>query len=191
MNLLKRGSVILVGAAAIFLCASASGDEDIECGLRCLYVASVALGNESEYEELRQMAPVPATANGYSLAQLRDLADAMGYKTLLTTTDFQQLQARSQRQRFACIAWWREQHFVLFADFRKGQALVVDPPRKYWADGVVLKQKWDGQSLLLSTDPLLGEDELHQLSWTWVLAIGLGITMAVAGGYFAVFKRWS
>ncbi len=191
MNVLNRGSVIFVVAVAIFLCATASGDEDIECGLRCLYVASVALGKESEYEELRQMAPVPATANGYSLAQLRDMADAIGYKTLLTTTDFQQLQARSQRQQFACIAWLREQHFVLFADFRRGQALVVDPPRRYWSDGPILKQKWDGHVLLLSFDPLLGEDELHQLSWMRVLTIGLGITMAVAGGYFAFLKRRS
>jgi ABC-type bacteriocin/lantibiotic exporter with double-glycine peptidase domain len=166
-----------------------SAAQDVECGLRCLYVASVAMGNTEDFEQLRQAAPKPATSQGYSLLQLRDLADSLGYQTLLVTTNSDQLQARSRRQRFACIASLPEQYFVLLADIRDRRVLVVDPPKKYWSDTIVFSHKWPGEALLIATEPLLGEDELHPLPWKMFLFIGLGITIIAAGGTFALRKR--
>jgi ABC-type bacteriocin/lantibiotic exporter with double-glycine peptidase domain len=166
-----------------------SAAQDVECGLRCLYVASVALGNTEDYEQLRQAAPKPASSQGYSLLQLRDMADSMGFQTLLVSTNADQLQARSQRQRFACIAWLSEQHFALVADYRDRRVLVVDPPKKYWSDTIVFSHKWPGQALLIATEPLLGEDELYPLPWKMFLIFSLGITIVAAGGTLALRKR--
>ncbi len=167
---------------------SAPTGSDVECGLRCLYVGSVALGSDLEYDDLKAKAQDPRSDKGYSLTQLRDLAEEMGFATSLVETNYDRLVARSKRQPFACIGWRNDHHFVLLADFRDGEVLVVDPPKQHWVDALVFSRRWSGESLLFSTEPLLAEGALEQTEWArfglWSL-----ITCAVAGMIFSIY-RW-
>jgi ABC-type bacteriocin/lantibiotic exporter with double-glycine peptidase domain len=147
--------------------------DDIDCGLRCLYVATVALGHDSDYAKIKSLAPPSASSKGYSLAQLRDLAADMGLQTALIRTDHERLARRSQRQPFACIAWLNNDHFVLITDVRADRLLVVDPPHRRWTDNIVFSHRWDGSALLLANEPLIPEESLvhgHRLS-----RLGIGL----------------
>lgn len=160
---------------------------DVDCGLKCLHVATTALGNDDSYSDFLSEAPPPVTERGYSLQQLSDHADSLGFETQLVKTTFDRLELRARRQPFACIAWLPSEHFVLLGDSRDRQVWVIDPPKEHWSDHEVFQARWNGQALLISNVPLDSEDELTKrfglstLAWGISMAglVGLGISVFV------------
>src|SRR6056297_2751261 len=101
--------ILICGGSVV--AATASAQDDLNRGLRCLYVSSVALGSERGYEELKEIASEPASERGYSLTELRNVADRLGFATSLVQTSYDRLAARSERQPFLCIGWRNDEHF--------------------------------------------------------------------------------
>ena len=113
----------------------------------------------------------------------REGAEELGFDTALVETSYERLVARDRSQPFACIAWLNDGHFVLLADFQDGRVLVVDPPRQRWADELVFRRRWSGESLLISTQPLLPEGALVQSNWK---RIGLFLLLALVAAASAL-----
>lgn len=172
--------ITLSAVAAVLLAqgASAESHPDVRCGGYCLFVALDALGLAPRtYEELeRQLGS--AEPKGYSVARLREVAQARGAHAVAVETTIDGLRARADREKFACIALMSDEHFLALYDLDGKIAYVVDPPRTYETPVETFRKFWTGNALLISSDPLASEESLARGPWRRVvttLAVGVAL----------------
>lgn len=174
-------STVVIGASP------APADEvDMRCGAYCLYISLKALDLP-----VRSYADVeaklgPPSPSGYSLGQLSDVAQQYGASRLGVVTTPNNLARR--RNPFACIARLGKNHFVNIGAVADGKAMIIDAPRKYELPLDTLRADWDGTALLLSTGPLVPEEELAARGWGFPGALGV-FSLAVLGTVFVLYRR--
>ncbi|MGH7138900.1 MAG: cysteine peptidase family C39 domain-containing protein [Pirellulales bacterium] len=152
--------VLLALALAV---TTQSGDVDVRCGAYCTYASLRALDiSAASYEEFQQRLG-PPDENGYSMAQLSDVARMYGAQTLGVATTLDNLQRRSSR--FACIVRVPPAHFVVLSEVAGDRVVIVDPPRDYAIPSATFQSRWDGTALLISAAPLVPEEELAARGW--------------------------
>lgn len=133
----------------------------LRCGTYCLYVSLRALDVPiASVAELEQRLGGPPGPQGYSLSQLQDAAKSYGAHTLAVQTSFDNL--RKRQPPFACIAHISDNHFVNFAGFLPDDRVeVFNPPQRPTQFPMALLEKqWSGKALLISMQPLVGEEDL-------------------------------
>jgi ABC-type bacteriocin/lantibiotic exporter with double-glycine peptidase domain len=159
---------------------------DLRCGSYCLYVSLKALDFPiASFAELEEKLGQPSAA-GYNLGQLDEVARGYGAQTLGVQTNLENLQRRPGR--FACIALIDKHHFVNFAKIDEERVFVVDPPQEYTVPLDTLRSRWDGRALLISTDPLMAEEDLPRGFPYRLVLIFTGIAAALAAGWFLLRK---
>ena len=136
------------------------------CGAYCLYLGLNAIDLPVESMERLQEELGSPPRGGYSLGQIDAVAKKHGAQTLGVQTTLDNLRVR--KERFACIAHLKENHFVLLAKIDTEGVMVVDPPHHRLVPFVTWVRDWDGVALLLSQTPLKPEEDLRQ-PWNWKL----------------------
>ncbi|MGC1273887.1 MAG: cysteine peptidase family C39 domain-containing protein [Planctomycetaceae bacterium] len=169
--------------------APAKETPDLRCGGYCLYVGLKALDYPvGSYDEIEQKLGQPSATEGYSLAQLQNVAKDYGAHTLGVSTTPERLSWRAGR--FVCIAHIDGNHFINIAEVGENTARLVDPPREYTLPLDTLRTRWDGKALLLAREPLLAEEDLSgPFPWRWIVA-GL-VVVGLVGSTWAVLGRRS
>ena len=163
-------------------------DRDDLCGTYVLYVAAKSLG--ADVKSLADFESVlgPPPRGGHSLAELAEAAERYPLQTMGVQTTLANLEKRTPP--WACIARLQVGHYVLIGQIDGDSVLVVDPPTSTRLPRSVFENLWDGNALLISTAPLLGEEAVTQLpvvrhasgggvmDWLWrVLVVsGLGLS---------------
>lgn len=153
--------------------AAEQPDGDLRCGIDTLYVGLRALDVEvvNGPDEIEQKLG-SMTADGYSLAQLADVAESYGLHTLGVQTTPDNLSRRPGR--FVCIAHVHGAHFVNIANVEDGVVSIVDPPREYRVAVDAFRHQWPGTALLISHSPLLAEEDLPRpFNWRPLFITGL------------------
>lgn len=152
---------------------------DLRCGSYCLYVGLRALGlARISFADLEAALGQP-TANGYSMGQLREVAEREGFYALGVMTSPERLSLREPP--FICIARIDGSHFVLITDIRDGEVSIIDPPRKYELPIYTLRARWDGTALIVSPNEVVSEERLSPGSaWTTVL-FGVSVLLFLIG----------
>jgi hypothetical protein len=131
---------------------------DLRCGGYCLYVSLKGLGFPvASYAELEGRLGQP-TAAGYSMAELKSVAESYGAHTMGVKTSIENL--RKRRGRLAIIALLDSSHYVNIAECGEDSALLLDPPAEKEIPLVTLEHTWSGEALLVSAEPLVPEEEL-------------------------------
>lgn len=181
-----RNHLISMVLLNLFCVSPFTADQD--CGPRCLFVASEALGHDVPYPEVKEALGEPASDVGFSLLQLKEAADSLGLETQLVRTSIDRLLERSKKESFLFVAWLNSDHFVVVSDVTNDGVRVVDPPSLRWVDPLVFQKRWKGEGLLVATDALQPEDEVGKTSWFFGLAV-LG-TSAFACIAFALRQKW-
>jgi ABC-type bacteriocin/lantibiotic exporter with double-glycine peptidase domain len=177
-------TTLLIACAAV---TQAEKTPDLRCGAYSLYVSLKALdapvGSYQEFEE-RLGGP---SVEGYSLGQLQQAAQEHGMQTLAVQTNAENLLRRPGR--FACIAHIKGHHFVNLSQIDAGRMRIIDPPRDYRVAIDTLRTQWDGTALLISTTPLLAEEDLPR-DWPWKgILLATAVLLAVVAAIFLVRAR--
>lgn len=177
--------VLATAAVAAAPPAENADNVDMRCGAYCLYVSLKALNVAvPSYAELEGKLG-PASANGYSLGHMADVAQQYGAKTLGVVTTPENLALRPRP--FACIALFGKNHFVNIGDIADGKCIFIDAPNKFEIPLDALRGAWDGTALLISTSPLAPEEELERPSWA--LTGGVAVLGVVLVGGAVVWFR--
>ncbi len=136
-------------------------ERDDLCGTYVLYVAAKSLGADvrtlADFESV--LGPPPR--GGHSLAELAEAAERFPLQTLGVQTTLANLEKRTPP--WACIARLQVGHYVLIGQIDGESVLIVDPPTSTRIPRSVFENLWDGNALLISTAPLLGEEAVTQL----------------------------
>lgn len=177
---------ILLAAASVAAAQPAGSKVDLRCGSYCLYVGLKALDLPvGSYEDLEERLGQPSPA-GYSLGQLDEAARAYGAKTLGVKTGLENLRRRPGR--FVCIAHLDKNHFVNVAALDESHAFLVDPPGSSTVPAATLRAVWDGTALLISSEPLLAEEDLPWEFPVRTMVISL-LGILAGGSVWCAFRR--
>lgn len=163
---------------------------DSRCGAYCLYVALKGLECEVPTFKTFEHSLEAPPKEGYSMAQLGDIAQRYGAHSLGVNTSLDNLALREEP--LACLALLKECHFVVISDFTDREVTILDPPRAKTVPVSTLGIVWDGQALLISKRPLALEEEIgdrRRLSYTWGAAAA--IALLLVGLAFWVRRRLS
>lgn len=116
---------------------------------------------------------------GYSMAELEAAAKQFGATTLGVQTTLENLARRPES--VVKIARMRSGHFVSIIDERDGMVYFVNPPaREDHVPRATFNQLWDRKVLLLSTSPLVREEDLPRpIPWALILAVGSGLVVTM------------
>ena len=171
-------------------------ERDDLCGTYVLYVAAKSLGADvgtlADFES--DLGPPPR--GGHSLAELAEAAERFRLQTLGVQTTLANLEKRTPP--WACIARLQIGHYVLIGQIDGESVLVVDPPTSARLPRSVFENLWDGNALLISTTPLLGEEAVTQLpvvrhasgggvtNWFW----GVLLILVVSGLGLSAIYVW-
>lgn len=149
---------------------------DVRCGSKCLYIALSSLDMPpASFEHLENLLGSPQP-HGYRMDQLADAARQCGAKVLGVRTTFDNLVRR--KERFACIAHVRGNHFVLFSDITSGSVAVIDAPNEYNVPLATMTTQWDGDALLISSQELATEETLRDHFSLWLVLTATAILAA-------------
>lgn len=159
-------SVMLILVATGFMQApvkrSLQPNDDVRCGIYCLTVAGSAVGNRDiMLAQVETILGEPGV-KGYSLLQLDEAAEKLGFKTIAVRTSLENLsfRRRSIGERFACIASFGTDHFVIIYGSDGKVVRIADPPRKYHLEIPVFEKEWTGNCLLIGTETLSTEESV-------------------------------
>lgn len=136
---------------------------DARCGAQCLFIALDALDRSPGEYSVFESRLGPPEANGYSLARLREHAQAAGIKTLAVETSLENLAAR--REPFACITLIRGNHFILLYDVTPTRVAIAEADRTYELSRSSFESIWNRSALLLSRSPLEPEESVSRRRW--------------------------
>ena len=136
------------------LASDASGQNQRECGLDCLYMAANALGFTVELDQIRRKLGSPSEI-GYSLSQLCDAAQSLGLQTKMVNGDV--LGLTHIASECVVILHLKSQHFVVMRnmDDRHLVAEVYDPSKERF-ESLELAD-WSGNALLISNSEIILE----------------------------------
>jgi ATP-binding cassette subfamily B protein RaxB len=106
--------------------------EASECGLACLAMVTSAYGNHVGLQGLREKFPV--SLKGFTLEQLIDYAEILGFNTRPLRLDLEHL----PQLQAPCILHWDMNHFVVLKHVSGGHVEIIDPAirqRRLYASG--------------------------------------------------------
>lgn len=168
---------------------SDEGSSNNLCGVHCLYLATKSLGDDSiALDALRAEFGEPS-AGGYSMEQIRQIANAHGLQTLAVSTTLESLAARETP--FACIAHLTRGHFVLIADIDPTGVLLVDPPLEVRIPEATFESQWNGDCLLISKRPLASEAEIQHQLWVQKVLYRVLLASVAVLAAFSSHRLWS
>jgi len=93
-----------------------------DCGPACLRMIAKFHGKNFSLQTLRDRSFL--TREGVSLLGISDAAESIGFRTVGARITFYQL---SGEVPLPCIVHWKENHFVVVYDVKKGKIFVADP----------------------------------------------------------------
>lgn len=144
------------------------GEPDLRCGSMCLYIGMKSLGAPIPLFDDVERRFGPAGPMGYSLDQIRVVAEQFGIHATPVVTNLDNL---TRRQRpFACIAHLKTGHFVLIGDITDKSVFIVNPP--YVAHELPIATfltQWDNRALVLSSHEVQPEEALNRQFSMWQL----------------------
>jgi ATP-binding cassette, subfamily B, bacterial len=94
-----------------------------DCGPTCLRMISKFYGKSYSREFLRSRTHI--SKQGVTLAGIAEAAESIGFRTLGLNVDFDVLLEKIPKP---CIVPWRQRHFVVVIEYRKGKEIVVADP---------------------------------------------------------------
>lgn len=160
-----------------------------DCGLHCLFASITALRPGST--RLSSLADQlgPPEAGGYSLLQLKEVAERQGLKTLGVSTSTSALRRRPDR--FVCIAAVDGNHFVVVTNVQRGIVSLIDGGKRIETEEAVFSKRWSGDALLLSQDVLTPEAKIP-FEWPWLrILLGGGAIITAAGIAITLVKKFN
>lgn len=128
-----------------------------DCGHTCLRMIARHYGKSISLAWLKKQSDISFI--GLSLSSLSQLAEKIHFKSLVIKTDYAQL---AEEVPLPCIAYWKQNHFVVIYKITKNKVHVADPAYgllnftknefiTYW----IGKSTADNQGLLLLLEPTL------------------------------------
>ena len=163
-------------------------DADAQCGVESLYLAIVSVGDERPFEDIRQHC-LPVPEQGYSVGELRDYSQSLGYETLVTQTNFDRLRARAAREKFGCVACLKEGHFVTIVDTTEEGYTIVNGTDLSVIDRRVFPLRWDGTVLLVAEQSLRDESAYEPWGSGVFYVIRIAAALSLVGLLFIRYQR--
>ena len=126
----------------------------------------------------------PPDDRGYSLEELRAVADAPGAHARAVSTTLDGLKRRREAgERFAAVAHVDGNHFVVVSGFEPdGRVRLIDPPGDLVQPPETFAARWDGAALLVSPNPLAAEADLAGGGWVRPVLFAAGTVCLLAVG---------
>lgn len=93
-----------------------------DCGPTCLRIIAHYYGKSYSAEYLRDLCKI--TSEGVTVSGIVEAAEELGLQTLVSKIDIETLKNRAP---LPCIVHWKQRHFVVVYEFRKGKVKVSDP----------------------------------------------------------------
>ena len=141
---------------------------ELDFGIACLRMITEYFGIKIPKKEL--YSKIQTNEHGISLAEISDVAKDLGMETLGVRIKYERL---ADDIPTPCIAYWREQHFIVVYKVTERFVYVADPATKglfiisksAFMHGWVGKNKMkEGVLLLLETTPAFYEKAKHYAS---------------------------
>lgn len=154
----------------------------MDCGPTCLRMVCKHYGRAVAIQKLRNLCFI--NRGGVNLLAISEAAEKIGFRTTGVKLSLSQLTEID----LPCILHWRQNHFVVLYQIKKGRYYLADPATGLVVlDEAVFKKHWfghketrNGISLLLSPSPQFYEqedDKENKVSWLSILR------------YFYAYKR--
>ncbi|MCW3104365.1 MAG: apxIB 3 [Bacteroidetes bacterium] len=96
--------------------------DTMDCGPTCLQMISKYYGKIYSLQTLREKSFIGR--EGVSLLGISDAAEAIGFRTLAIRATIDQLE---EDIPLPCIAHWRQRHFMVIYNIKKGKVYAADP----------------------------------------------------------------
>lgn len=134
---------------------------ELDCGIACLRMITKYFGIHIPKKEFYKT--IPTNDDGISLADISDVANQLGIDTLGVRVKFDRL---ADDIPTPCIAYWKEQHFIVVYHVSKRFVYVADPATKglFIISKTAFENGWVGSNkdregvlLLLETTPAFYE----------------------------------
>ena len=138
--------------------------EETDCGVSCLATVLEQWGGLLPSHALRAL--LDGAADGTSLLQLRDAAQALGFQARGVRCDDDET---LETLTLPAILHWQENHFVVLHALRGARVAIADPALGLrWVRRSALWRDWNGNALeLIPTQPLPREPSPSPL-WRWL-----------------------
>jgi ATP-binding cassette subfamily B protein len=94
----------------------------LDCGVTCLKMITDYFEKFISFEQLQNFLPI--RKNGVSLNDISDVASEIGLKTMGVKATYEQL---VEDIPTPCIAFWKQQHFVVIYHVNDEYAWIADP----------------------------------------------------------------
>jgi len=138
--------------------------DQMDCGSTCLKMIAKFYGKSVPISFLRENSYTGK--QGTSMKGLSDAAEKIGFRTLIAKVDYEVL---STKGKFPCVAYWRQNHFVVIHKIKNNTVYVADPAeglltypaeefQKYWIN-TSQDQKGLGIIMFLEQSPAFFETE--------------------------------
>jgi ABC-type bacteriocin/lantibiotic exporter with double-glycine peptidase domain len=162
------------------------------CGAESLYIVFRCLGKGPDRLQQIVQELGPAEKKGYSLQQLADLCQKFGLHAQCVSAGKDAESLRQLTGRYEVILRLSAGHYVVCSDVKGMNAIVVDGmtgPQHQAMD--VLQNIWDGDCLLVSTQPI--EIDIARPSLVRWALIAAALVVATTIAAFSIRKRlgWS
>lgn len=139
---------------------------EFDCGVSCLKMITDYFGKSISFETLQHFLPVHE--EGVSLKDMSDLANSIGLKTMGVKVNYERL---VEDIPTPCIAFWRQQHFVVIYHVSDEYIWIADPASRgiYVQSKEIFKEGWicdenleSGILLLFEKTPSFSESKISK-----------------------------
>jgi ABC-type bacteriocin/lantibiotic exporter with double-glycine peptidase domain len=186
-----QGPAVKPAVAAVPASSSAGAFDapNLRCGAESLYFGlkwlDLPVANFAELEAKLG----PPSGLGYSMAELESAAKSFGAQTLGVETTLENLARRPEP--LVRIAHMNSKHFVTIVSVKDGMVDLINPPaREIQIPSSTFRQLWDGKVLLLSTSPIISEEELTwQFPWRLIVGVATGVLLTFLASFVVRFKK--
>lgn len=161
----------------------------LRCGAESLYLGLKLLELPvANFPALESKLGAPSGL-GYSMAQLETAARSFGANALGVKTTLDNLARRPERT--VAIAHMSSKHFVTVIGEKDGMVELINPPaREISIPKSTFLQLWDGKALLLSTNPILKEEDLPgPFPWRLIIGVSVGALLTLAIIFGMSFRK--
>lgn len=95
---------------------------EFDCGVTCLKMIINYFGNPISIQELKKL--LPMQSEGVTLSDISEVANEVGLKTKGVKVNYNSL---VQELPTPCIAYWKQQHFVVIYHLNEEYVWIADP----------------------------------------------------------------
>ena len=136
---------------------------ELDCGVTCLKMITDYFKKTISFEQLQNFLPI--RKDGVSLKDISDVASEIGLKTMGVKVTYQRL---VEDIPTPCIAFWKQQHFVVVYHVNEEYVWIADPAsrgiyvqsKETFQEGWICDSKYQtGVLLLFETIPAFSESK--------------------------------